>query len=158
MENISIKDLIPQKEPFVMVEKLLFCDTKKTRTLLSIKNDNIFMTPYHCGNVTPQSSEKNDDTLVFSQSGIIENVAQTCAACLGYLNRNQPVKIGMIGSINDFEFSENFAKVGDTIFTEITVETEIGNIILLNATVLCKNKNLATGKMKVVLTEIEIGK
>jgi 3-hydroxymyristoyl/3-hydroxydecanoyl-(acyl carrier protein) dehydratase len=139
MENINIKSLIPQREPFIMVEKLLFCDLKKTKTSLSIKNDNIFV-----------------ENAVFSQSGIIENVAQTCAARLGYLNINQPVKIGMIGAINDFQFAGNTAKVGDTIFTEITVETEIGNIILLNANVLCNEKKLATGKMKVVLTNVEI--
>jgi 3-hydroxymyristoyl/3-hydroxydecanoyl-(acyl carrier protein) dehydratase len=153
MENINIKTLIPQKEPFIMVEKLLFCNLEKTQTSLSIKNDNIFVEPLcHCW-LDPQSPEKE---LIFSQSGIIENVAQTCAARMGYLNINQPVKIGMIGSINDFEFSENIAEVGDTIFTEITVDTEIGNIILLNANVLCKDKILACGKMKVVLTEKQI--
>lgn len=139
MTDIDIKTLIPQQPPFVMVEKLLHCDLEITKTSLSIVNDNIFV-----------------ENGVFSQSGIIENVAQTCAARLGYLNRNQPVKIGMIGSINDFEFSGKMVKVNDKIFTEITVETEMGNIILLNSKVLCNNEILATGKMKVVLTESEI--
>ncbi|MDR2511062.1 MAG: pseudouridylate synthase [Bacteroidales bacterium] len=139
MENINIKDLIPQQEPFIMVEKLLFCDLERTKTSLSIKNDNIFV-----------------ENGVFSQSGIVENVAQTCAARLGYLNRNQPVKIGMIGSINDFEFSGVLPKAGQEILTEISVEAEVGQVILLNASVLCNENVVAIGKMKVVLTDVEI--
>jgi predicted hotdog family 3-hydroxylacyl-ACP dehydratase len=136
-KDINIREILPQRPPFIMVEKLLHCDNTTTKTSLSINKDNIFV-----------------ENGVFSQSGIIENVAQTCAARLGYQNRNKPVKIGMIGSINDFEFLENFAKVNDTIFTKIIVETEIGNVILLNADVLCNDKILAQGKMKVVLTDI----
>lgn len=122
-----------------MVEKLLFCDLERTKTSLSIKNDNIFV-----------------ENGVFSQSGIVENVAQTCAARLGYLNRNQPVKIGMIGSINDFEFSGVLPKAGQEILTEISVEAEVGQVILLNASVLCNENVVAIGKMKVVLTDVEI--
>jgi predicted hotdog family 3-hydroxylacyl-ACP dehydratase len=137
MENINIKDLIPQRPPFVMVEKLLFCDWKKTKTSFTIQNDNIFV---------------EDST--FSQSGIIENVAQTCAARMGVLNDG--VKIGMIGSINDFEFFGVLPKIYEIIETEIIVEAEVGNIILLNAEVKSGERFFARGKMKVVLTDIEI--
>jgi predicted hotdog family 3-hydroxylacyl-ACP dehydratase len=136
--EIDIKDLIPQKEPFVMVEQLLHCDWERTKTSLSIKDDNIFV-----------------ENGAFSQSGIIENIAQTCAARLGYLNRNHPVKIGMIGSIDDFEFSRVLPKVWQEIITEIVVEAEIGQVVLLNAKVLCGEQK-ASGKMKVVLTDTEI--
>jgi 3-hydroxymyristoyl/3-hydroxydecanoyl-(acyl carrier protein) dehydratase len=134
---IKILELLPQRPPFIMVEKLLFCDLEKTKTSLSIKNDNIFVENNH-----------------FSQSGIIENVAQTCAARLGYLNRNQPVKIGMIGSINDFEFSGVLPRAGQEIITEINVEAEVGQVILLNASVLCNENIVVTGKMKEVLTDV----
>jgi hypothetical protein len=143
-EKINIQDLIPQKEPFVMVGELLYCDSLTTKTSLLIHEDNIFVE--HC--------HKSDEQ-VFSQSGIIENVAQTCAARLGYLNRNQPVKIGMIGSVNNFEFSGILPKVGQEIITEICVETEIGQFILLSANVLCNENKIASGKMKVVLTDVD---
>ncbi|MDR2823998.1 MAG: pseudouridylate synthase [Prevotellaceae bacterium] len=136
--DIEITKLIPQRPPFVMVEKLLFCDELTTKTSLFLKNDNIF-------------SENG----YFSQSGIIENVAQTCAARLGYLNINKPVKIGMIGSVNDFEIFA-LPEIGCEIITEIVVEAEIGNIILLNANVLCGADKVAQGKMKVILTDTEI--
>ena len=158
--NFSINSLLPQQPPFVMVEKLLFCDIEKTKTSLLIKSDNIFVEPMcHCG-LDPQSLKtsdsdfrQNDSILVLSQSGIIENVAQTCAARMGYLGDRENVKIGMIGSINDFEFTGFLPKIDDEIITEIVVDTEIGNVVLLNATVVCNEKIVAKGKMKVVLTD-----
>ena len=135
--NINIHTLIPQQPPFVMVDKLIFCSNENTKTAFTIKSDNIFF-----------------DNGVFSQSGIIENVAQTCAARMGYLNRNKPVKIGMIGAITNFEFTEFLPKINDRILTEIIVDTEIGNVVLLDAMVVCNEKTIATGKMKVVLTDI----
>ncbi|GHU68495.1 hypothetical protein FACS189413_05510 [Bacteroidia bacterium] len=137
-EKVNILKLLPQQPPFIMVDKLLFCDNITTKTSLFIKNDNIFV-----------------ENGVFSQSGIVENVAQTCAARLGYLNRNQPVKIGMIGSINDFELF-SLPKINENISTEIIVDAEVGNIILLNAGVLCNGNKIAQGKMKVVLTDTEV--
>ena len=132
--DFTINSLLPQQPPFVMVEKLLFCDEITTKTSLLIKKVNVFV--------------END---FLSQSGIIENVAQTCAARMGYLGDRNNIKIGMIGSISDFEIFY-LPKVDNEIFTEIVVETEIGNIVLLNATVVCNEKTVATGKMKVVLT------
>lgn len=144
---MKITTLIPQQPPFVMVDKLLFCDVEKTKTSFTIKSDNVFLEPLRCCQQLQSGVEA-----VFSQSGIVENVAQTCAARMGYLGDRQNVKIGMIGSISDFEIFY-LPKINDEIFTEIVVETEIGNIVLLNASVVCNEKTVATGKMKVVLTD-----
>ncbi|MCL2597439.1 MAG: pseudouridylate synthase [Paludibacter sp.] len=135
-QNIDIQTLIPQQPPFVMVEKLIFCSVEKTTTSFTIKNDNIFV-----------------ENGIFTQSGIVENVAQTCAARMGYLGDNQTIKIGMIGSINNFEFTGFLPKINDKIITDIVVDTEIGNIVLLDTKVVCNKKTVSTGKMKVFLTD-----
>jgi len=137
-EKIDILALLPQLPPLVMVDRLLFCDQTVTHTSLMVREENIFV-----------------ENGVFSQSGVVENVAQTCAARLGYLSMGQPVKIGMIGSINDFEFSGTTVRAGQTIDTEIVVETEVGNVHLLSAKVMCGKTLIAEGKMKVVLTDVE---
>ena len=137
-ENIDILELLPQRPPFVMVERLLFCDQSDTRTSLVIREENIFV-----------------ENGCFSESGVVENVAQTCAARLGYLSMGQPVKVGMIGSINDFEFSGVLARAGERIDTQIVVETEVGSVHLLSARVMCGETLIADGKMKVVLTDVE---
>ena len=135
--EIDILKLIPQRPPFVMVDKLLFCDEIKTLTSFHIKKDNIL-------NINNY----------FSETGILENIAQTCALRLGYLGKGKPVKIGMIGSINDFEVNY-LPNIGDIIETEMIVEHEIFNVILLKANVSCNNKTVATCGMKVVLTDID---
>ena len=138
-EKIDILELLPQRPPFIMIDKLLFCDDLTTKTSLFIQKDNIFV-----------------ENGYFSQSGLVENVAQTCAVRLGYLNINQPIRIGMIGSINDFEFSGVLVQVGETIDTEILMEAKVGEVILLSAKVMCNEIPIAQGKMKVVLTETEV--
>lgn len=135
-QNIDVQKLIPQQQPFVMVDELLFCSVKKTKTLFTIKSDNIFL-----------------ESGVFTQSGIVENVAQTCAARMGYLSENQDIKIGMIGSVNNFFFTGFLPQINDKITTRIVVDTEVGNIVLLDTKVMCRQKTVATGKMKVVLTD-----
>ena len=129
-ERLDIKQLIPQQEPFVMVGILHFCDEATTRTSFTIEGDNIFV-----------------------DKGILENVAQTCAVRLGFLTINQPVRLGFIGAINDFCFSGYLPQVGDTIHTEIDVTAEIGNIIMMEAKVECRQNAIAWGKMKVALME-----
>jgi predicted hotdog family 3-hydroxylacyl-ACP dehydratase len=147
---IDIKTLIPQQPPFIMIDELLFCDDERTKTLFTIKCDNVFLEP-----LSNCVQQQNQTDVAFSQSGIIENIAQTCAARMGYLGNRQKVKIGMIASINNFEIFY-LPKINDQIITEIVVETEIGNVVLLNTTVVCNEKIIATGKMKVVLTDIEL--
>ena len=55
-EQLDIKRLIPQQEPFVMVGILHFCDEATTRTSFTVEDDNIFV-----------------DNGVFMQAGILEN-------------------------------------------------------------------------------------
>ena len=54
---------IPQKPPMVMVDKLIFAEEKKVVTSFLIRRDNIF-----CSDG------------VFTEAGLIENMAQTAAA------------------------------------------------------------------------------
>ena len=68
--SIDIHELLPQQKPFVMVGRLIHFDERTTETETEIKADNIFV----------------DDGL-FSASGLIENIAQTCAVRIGYVNR-----------------------------------------------------------------------
>ncbi|MBF0976313.1 MAG: pseudouridylate synthase [Bacteroidetes bacterium] len=127
-EDIDVRQLIPQKEPFVMVDKLLYCDETTTKTALTIKADNIFV-----------------DGGVLSRAGILENVAQTCATRIGYLT------IGFIGAINNFSFSDVYVGIGDCLSTEIVTAAEVGNITQVDATVMCHDRLVAKGNMKVAL-------
>ncbi|MDR0605319.1 MAG: hypothetical protein LBG80_13540 [Bacteroidales bacterium] len=132
----TVLKYIPQRPPFVMVDSLLFCNDKQTQTKFTVKEDSLFIVANR-----------------FTEMGILENIAQTCATRLGYLNKKQPVRIGMIGSVDNFEFQYLPFK-GEEIITTITITAEVLNIVLFSATVLCGEILVASCNMKVVLTDI----
>ena len=120
-EDIALKELIPQRPPFVMIDKMLSFDMTVTVTQLEVRADNVFCKD---GRLTAE--------------GLMENIAQTCAARMGYinLNKNEAVKIGVIGSVNNFEVFKT-PKVGDVIVTSIEVIEEVFQITMAEAIVKC---------------------
>ena len=138
-EDISLRELIPQRHPFVMIDKMLSFDMTVTVTQLEIRADNVF-----CKNGR------------LSAEGLMENIAQTCAARMGYinLNKNEAVKIGVIGSVNNFEVFKT-PKVGDVIVTSIEVIEEVFQITMAEAIVKCGDEILAQANMKIALMDID---
>ena len=63
---MDIKALIPQREPIIMIDKIISHSEVKTITSLTVKNTNLFV-------------EEN----IFQSSGVIENIAQSSAARMG---------------------------------------------------------------------------
>ena len=138
-EKINIEELLPQRKPFIMLDALTHFDETITRTRMQVKADNIFV-------------ENNELT----GSGIIENIAQTCAARMGYINKylqSGKVKIGFIGSIKDLVINE-FPKTGDELKTTVEVVSEVFAITLVNAKVEISGKLIASCEMKISITDI----
>ena len=138
-EKINIEELLPQKRPFIMLDALTHFDKVITHTRLKVTAENVFV-------------ENNE----FTESGVIENIAQTCAARMGYINKylcSDNVKIGFIGSIKDLVFEE-LPKVGDKLKTTIEVVSEIFAITLVHAKVEVDNKLIASCEMKISITDI----
>ena len=141
LEKINILELLPQLPPFVMVDTLTHFDEVITRTRMQVMADNIFV-------------ENN----TFTESGIIENIAQTCAARMGYINKylcSDKVKIGFIGSIKDLVINE-LPKVGDELQTTIEVISEVFAITLVNARVETSGKLIASCEMKISITDMDM--
>ena len=138
-EDISLRELIPQRPPFVMIDKMLSFDMTVTKTQLEIRADNVFCKD---GKLTAE--------------GLMENIAQTCAARMGYinLNKNEAVKIGVIGSVSNYEVFRT-PKVGDTIVTTIEVIEEMFQITMVKACIKCGDETLVQGNMKIALMNID---
>ncbi len=134
---IDIRTLLPQQPPFVMVGNILSCDATTTRCSYTVPPDNIFC-----------------EGGVFTAPGLIEHVAQTAAARLGfinlYVNKGGKVQIGYIGAIKDFEIVR-LPHVGETIETEVQVEQEVMGMTLVSARVIIGNELIATTSMKIAL-------
>ncbi|MBC7891268.1 MAG: 3-hydroxyacyl-ACP dehydratase [Sphingobacteriaceae bacterium] len=128
--------LIPQKPPFVMIDRLLDCDEALTRTDTRVRAENIFV--------------KNGE---FREPGLIETIAQTAAARVGWLARlqNQPVPVGYIGAVNDLEIFA-LPAVGELLETELKIETQIFDVILVSGEIRCRDAVVARCKLKIFLS------
>ena len=70
-------------------------------------------------------------------AGLIENVAQTCATRIGWLNRDKPVKIGVIGSVSNLEIIR-LPRVGQSLTTRVDVLSEIFEALVVHAEIKCE--------------------
>ena len=140
LRTIDIKTLLPQQPPFVMVGKLTFFDARKTITETLVSAENIFT---------------NAGT--FSASGLIENIAQTCAARIGYVNQyvlQRGIQIGFMGAIRNLDIYR-LPKVGERMTTIVEVMEEVFGMTLAKAQVVCDEEVLVTAEMKIAVKEEE---
>lgn len=134
LEDINVHDLLPQQEPFVMIDKLTGFSERSTSTRFMIRPENIFV----------EQGEMNACALA-------ENIAQTCSARLGFVNKyllKRGIQIGFIGAIRDMSISR-CPKVGETLTTTINVLQDVMGVTLVDATVSSKDEILASAQMKI---------
>lgn len=141
LRSIDIHKLLPQQEPFVMTGTLIHFEMNKIVTEFVIPEDNLFV---------------NDGKL--SAAGLIENMAQTCAARIGYINKYillRGIQIGYIGAIRNLEIME-LPSVGDLITTEVNIQEEVFGMLLADANVKCGDKVIASTEMKIAVRDEEV--
>jgi predicted hotdog family 3-hydroxylacyl-ACP dehydratase len=131
---IDVKNLIPQQPPFVFID-----------TIFDVSRTSLY------SNFTITEKTLLCENGQFREGGLIENIAQTAAAYIGYFNTSEP-KIGVIGAIKNFT-TYALPAVGETLTTKLTIEQEIFNMILCNAEIRISNKLIATCEMKVAIPE-----
>ena len=138
LRDIDIHSLLPQQEPFVMVGCLVHFDEKSIATETLVRAENIFV----------------DDGRL-STSGLIENIAQTCAARIGFVNKyilKKGIQLGFIGAVRNLEISA-LPRTGQTIRTTVEVVEEVFGMTLAHASVTCDGETLVTTEMKIALKE-----
>jgi predicted hotdog family 3-hydroxylacyl-ACP dehydratase len=136
-ENITA--LIPQRPPFLMIDKLLYCGETITQTSFLVTEKNIFV--------------ENEE---FCEAGLMENIAQTAAARAGYIARleNKPVSVGYIGAVKNLEIT-SLPKINDKLITEIKIENQVFDVILISGRVCCKDKLVAKCEMKIFVGAVK---
>ena len=128
--DIDILELLPQRPPFVMVDHLVDYSETQTTCELTIRKDNVF-----CENGE------------FAAAGLIEHIAQTCAARLGYYNK-YVLKVGV-----RLGFIVRLPREGETLNTTIVVMQEIFDVTLVNAEVRVGTEVIATTRLKIAQGE-----
>jgi predicted hotdog family 3-hydroxylacyl-ACP dehydratase len=134
LRQIDVHELLPQQEPFVMIGRLTCLDEVRTITETTIARDNIFV-----------------DDGRFSASGLIENVAQTCAVRIGFVNKyllNNGIQIGVIGAVRKLVIN-GLPAAGQTILTTVDIISEVFGMTLAKATVTCDGEELLTTEIKI---------
>jgi predicted hotdog family 3-hydroxylacyl-ACP dehydratase len=138
--DYKIEEILPQRKPYIMVDELIHYDDVTAKTVFEIHEENLF-----CENGEMQ------------EAGLIENIAQTCAARTGYKTKleagaNETVKIGYLGMIREMQILRK-AKVGETLTTTMEIKAEIFSTTLVEAKVEVAGETIAACEMKIFLTD-----
>ncbi len=139
LEQVKVTELLPQQPPFVMIDRLIQIDDTCIATGLEVKADNIFV-----------------EDGVLTEAGIIENIAQTGAARMGYIDKyinKGYVKLGFIGEIKNLTI-ETCPCVGEIMTTTIEVTNEVLSTLLVRAEVKVQDTIVAACTMKIFMTDI----
>lgn len=141
VSNIPVLNVLPQRPPFVMISRLveyddnaMLCETEVTPEGLP---DGAFEFICRDG--------------VYDDAALVENIAQTCAARVGYYNKyilKRGVEIGFIGAIRVLNI-HRLPCVGETFQTAITIKSSAFGFSLADAEVMTlSGEIIAEGEMK----------
>jgi 3-hydroxyacyl-[acyl-carrier-protein] dehydratase len=133
----SLHRYMPHRAPFVMIDNLLSVSPDKFESDLFVDEHNVLV-----------------ENGFFQESGLIENIAQTCAASFGFLESQGggPPKIGYIGAVSRLDVFE-LPGVNSTIRTVVTPLHQLGNIYLVKGESFLEGRILLGCEMKIVVTE-----
>ena len=140
LRQIDIHTLLPQQEPFVMIGTLTHFDRTLTVTETRVSADNIFV-----------------DGGRMTAPGLMENIAQTCAARIGYFNKyilKKGIQLGFIGAVRNFEVC-SLPAVGDVLTTAVEVREEVFGMTLADATVKVGDRLIVSTEMKIAVRDAE---
>jgi len=143
LSEIDILDLIPQRPPLIMVDALTYYDPVVAKTVFTVPENHIFCT--------------SDGRM--EEAGLIENIAQTCAARMGYEEKTEKkqdseIKIGYIGMIKSMEINRN-PRIGEQLETTIVVVENFFHTSLVETKVESAGETIASCEMKIFLTDIK---
>ena len=138
--DISVSEILPQREPFLFVDRLVHYDERETMTEFQVVADHLLVADGY-----------------LTAPGILENMAQSSAARIGYLCKyvlHVPVRIGYIGAIRKFRV-HRLPAVGETLRTTIFFREDVFGITLVDAEVRVGEDLIAEAALKTALGEKE---
>lgn len=137
--SLDVLALLPQRPPIVMIDRLVSCEPTSSRSELAVRADNIFC----------------DAGGRFTAFGMMENIAQTCAAHIGYCNlvSGEPIRLGFIGAMRHARVLRQ-PRVGERLSTQIDVLEDVFGMMLVAATVKVDGETVCECEMKIALSGI----
>ena len=137
IEKDQILNYIPQRPPIVLISRIYKADEASVITGFDVCEDHLLT---HNRRLT--------------ESGIVENMAQTAASRAGYeavKNNGQPA-VGFIGNIKDLVI-HFLPESGNEVLTEVSTKTQVMNVSIVEARSYCQDQLVASCEMKIFLQE-----
>lgn len=134
----ELLSLIPQRPPFVLVDKLMKHEDKVVVSGFSIPEDHVL----------------TDDAGYLSEAGIIENFAQTIALYQGYdyFKKGLSSPVGYIGSIKNVEIF-SLPRAGQELRTTVFILQEMMGVTMVAGEVMQGDQMIAKGEMRTVIVD-----
>ncbi len=131
----ELLELIPQRPPVVMIDKFLYSDETTSISGLLIPPTCVF-----CENG------------FLSESGLVENIAQTAAAGVGYgcKKENKKVPLGFIAAIKNLEIFD-LPSQGNELRTEVKIINQVMDVTIISGIVSTGTTLLAQCEMRIFL-------
>lgn len=140
LTDINIQEYLPHREPLLMVDGIIELCKEKVITRFSIQADNIFLF--------------NNQ---LQESGLIENMAQTCASIVGQSffddQSNDTKVIGFITSIKKVNIF-SLPHLGQEIITKAKLVSQYENICNVSCETFCEDELLGTAEINLFIQEI----
>lgn len=133
----DIRRYIPQREPMLMVDRLLSVADDGGQTQLTIGRGNMFL--------------DNDDC--FCEFGLIEHIAQSASAVAGYRAvtvSGGDAPVGLIAEVKHFKCNR-LPVVGETLVTQVVFGLELAGITLVRGTACVGGEVVAEMQMKIYM-------
>lgn len=137
MATDDIKRFVPQREPVLMVDRLLDVDGDIGRTELTVGRGNMFLDRY--GSLL--------------EIGLIEHIAQSASAIAGYrvvAKGGADAPIGMIAEVKHFK-CYRLPVIGDVLTTTVTFGFEFAGVTLVSGKSCVGGDVVAEVKMKIFM-------
>jgi predicted hotdog family 3-hydroxylacyl-ACP dehydratase len=133
--NEEILSLIPHRPPFVQVDGLVSADESVFVTEFKVQKDNLLLR-HGC----------------LSESGMLENIAQSAALGFGYNGKKsgQLPKVGYIGAISRVSVLQ-LPEVGELITTRVEIIHRMDPVVMISGVCYRGDEKLLEGEIKLVI-------
>jgi 3-hydroxyacyl-[acyl-carrier-protein] dehydratase len=130
----NIKLIIPHREPFIMVDALVMATAEKFETSFIICADNIFL-----------------DQEGFTQFGMIENIAQSCALGMHAIKAQtkHSMMMGYLSAVSKLQIME-LPQLHDELITVVHPIHQFENMYLYKGENYVNKKKLMECEIKIV--------
>ena len=135
---VPAKDVLLQQPPFVFVDGIVSFDENVTTVRYTVPSEGYLI-----------------DGHILSAAGVMEHMAQSMAARVGYISKyilHIPIRVGMLGQVRDFTLSRH-PESGETLTTTVHLVSELMGICLAEIEVFCREERIANAMVKTVIKE-----